>query len=213
MLKTKDWRQAASFNGTYWTWARRARVASHMLGNARWVCDIGCGEQPLRWFLPSGNIYLPADIVARTPEVEQCDLDAGKLPLRSLAVCEVAVMLGVLTHLDYPGEALAAIAEHAETLLISYNVSDLKSSRPEFWRNAFTREDLTGLLTECGFIATAGRRYGTQVILKARSRRFDDRARTRRALAQTAFEPPAQNTPHSLVRAYHFLRTAGCAKG
>lgn len=213
MPKIKDWRDAASFGGTYWGWARRARFAVGMLGSERYVCDLGCGEQPLRWFLPRDRVYLPADLVARTPNVEECDLNAGRFPRHALSVCEIVVMLGVITHLSDPELVLRALAEQVETLLISYNAADLRPDRPEFWRNAFTREGLIALLAECGFIAIAGRRYGSQIVLKAISRRFDDRARTRRALAQSAFDPPGETWSDGICRTYHRARTWGTRRG
>lgn len=122
-------------------WANRARVAARMCGSERWVCDLGCGMQYLKAFLPRSTIYLPADLKQWTSDTEICDLDAGNMPTRSLELCDICVMLGVIDHLLTPERAIEKLSWNVEKILISYNSTDF--SRQGLGKNRVNAYSLT----------------------------------------------------------------------
>jgi hypothetical protein len=201
----RDWQRRELHDRSFWRWARRARVAASLLQQPaqRWVCDIGCGRQHLKWFLPRDAVYLPADVAAWTPDVEVCDLDNDDLPVRSLAVCDVAALLGVIAYLEAPERALRGIARFAEHLLLSYRTTELSPVRRPYWTNAYSLAELTEVLNRAGFEIATLRTYNGQVVLLARNGSFRPEQAERRAAARATY-PAArrQSLGDTLQRLY-----------
>jgi hypothetical protein len=185
------------------SWARRAKAAASLIPD-RWVCDIGCGMEVLRSFLPRSTVYLPADLRVWHEGVELCDLDAGLMPERSLRLCDTCVMLGVIEHLEKPQEALNRIAEDAEFLVVSYNRTDLRLEQDR-WKNALSIDELKEMLTRAGYRIVDEANFQRQVILRAVNEAFDDQRRARRAAARAGFEPQRTTLQSEFRRAAHRL--------
>jgi hypothetical protein len=181
------WRDAASYEPD---WAGRGVEAARLLRGAGWVCDIGCGMQTLRQALPADVIYLPCDLRQWTPRVEPCDLNAGVLPVRSLARCDVVCLLGVLEYIYHPARLLAALARYAEGIVVSYNVPELADhDRAGFgWVNALSGEALTGLLRDAGYATHETVVFqDRELLVRAALPGLPLHARLRRAVARRAF--------------------------
>ena len=166
----KRWSSAESYESF---WGDRAKVAAALLGSAQWVCDLGCGQRSLRSFLPASVRYLPADLVAWTPDVATCELNANRWPSLYLQCCDIVYVLGVLEYLTTPKDALCHLAKSCPEIVISYNPSDLSDyDREAFgWVNSFTTESFLELLRGCGYeIVSKDIFERTQIIVKARSR-------------------------------------------
>ncbi|MCG7360614.1 class I SAM-dependent methyltransferase [Roseomonas sp. ACRSG] len=166
-------------------WSDRSVAAGQMLPPGLRVCDIGCGMQGLRAHLPAGSIYLPADLRAWTPEVLPCDLNAGLLPERYLAICDVVCLLGVIEYLyDLPA-FFTALRRRTETVLVSYNCVDFAAvDRAGYgWVNALGSEQLLALLRDHGFEIAEVRRVGRmEILVRATQPRFGWLRRLRRDL-------------------------------
>ncbi len=163
------WSSPASYESF---WNDRARVAAGLLGSATWLCDLGCGQQALRHFLPANVRYLPADLVAWNPEVAVCELNANKWHSLYLHCCDIVYVLGVLEYLNKPNEVLGRLARTCSEQVISYNPSDLSDfDREGFgWMNSYTRPDLHQLLQDRGYDIVSSTVFErTQMIVKARS--------------------------------------------
>lgn len=175
--------------------ARRARAAAELLKHDRWICDIGCGAQYLKSFLPRGAVYLPADIEARTPDTEICDLDTGDLPARSLELCDVAVMLGVLSRLRRPQEALTMLRPRVEFLFLPFPSKE----------RTFTRDGFDAMLSTAGFVEVD--RYNGQLhMLRAMNPDFSDADRMRRDEARSRYRRRRSAIRDLWQRAYHHWR-------
>jgi len=163
------WSSAASYEAF---WDDRAKAAVDLLGSATWVCDLGCGHQSLRRFLRENVHYLPADLVAWSPEVAVCELNANKWPSLYLYCCDIVYVLGVLEYLRKPREVLSHLAKFCPEIVISYNPSDMSDADREAfgWVNSFTGPSLLQLLQECGYQIVSSTVFErTQLIVKARS--------------------------------------------
>ena len=106
-------------------WSDRSAAAAKLCRSGQWVCDIGCGIQRLAAALPPGCVYLPADLHRLDPAVDSCDLNAGLLPGRHLARCDVVTLLGVIEYIFDPLRLLSALAQRAEIVVLSYNSVEL----------------------------------------------------------------------------------------
>jgi len=164
------WSSAGSYEAF---WDDRAQAAASLLGTALWVCDLGCGaHQPLRRFLPGNVHYLPADLVAWSPEVAVCDLNANRWPGIYLECCDIVYILGVLEYLRSPEDVLSHLAKSCPEIVISYNPSDLSNyNRDSFgWVNSFSRNAFVQLLQDSSFDLVSGEVFErTQIIVRARS--------------------------------------------
>jgi hypothetical protein len=186
------------------SWARRAKAAAVAIPD-KWVCDIGCGMEVLRSFLPRGTVYLPADLRQWNEGVELCDLDAGRMPERSLRLCDVCVMLGVIEHLEHPEQALKQIAKEAEFLVLSYNRSDQRLNEYS-WKNALSPDELKTMVVRNGYTITTEIDFQRQIIVRAVNESFDEQRRERRAAARIGFRPRRPGWRSELRRAAHHLK-------
>jgi hypothetical protein len=162
-------------------WAKRARVAARLCKGHHWICDLGCGMQELRYFLPRKAIYLPADLNAWTEDTERCDLDAGIMPVQSLRLGDLCVLLGVVGHLRYPERCFRLLSEDVETVLFSYQSKDfLRGEKSPNRVNNFALEELYLMVQQAEFEIVYQAQYRRSTFIKARNTRFDAAAVARR---------------------------------
>ena len=194
------WHDLAKFSAKRMRWAHRARHVATLCRDDQWVCDIGCGEQHLRWLLPAGTNYLPADLLHWTEDTETCDLNAGKLPVHSLTLCDVAVMNGVVRYLRDRDAVFAGLAEYAEFLVIHYRPTDISPQQARRYPSHLSETELTALLTKNGFEIlhrsySGGRSRG--LMLRLKNTRFDVAMAEGRAKARRQFiSPRTQGWPY-----------------
>lgn len=77
------------------------------IGPGSRVLDVGAGAQTTRRHLPANCVYIPLDLVARTPETIVCDLNKDTLP--SVQV-DWAVVSGVIEYVVDAPRFLAELA-------------------------------------------------------------------------------------------------------
>src|SRR5262245_14731582 len=153
------------------SWNKRARFAAPFCGNG-WVCDIGCGMQGLSRFLPLRSRYLPSDLKQWTPDVEVCDLNAGVLPDRYLALCDVVTLLGVVERIHDLDWLFAELATRAERLIVTYHCSDNAPMRMPGWINAYTSAEFSTKLVAAGYRVEDSEMFDDQTVFVARSSLF-----------------------------------------
>jgi hypothetical protein len=193
-------------------WARRARVAARMCRDEQWVCDLGCGMQFLRSFLPRTTVYLPADLERWTEDTELCDLDAGRLPTRSLDLCGICVVLGVVGHLRDPEGLIQSLSQRVEKVLISFKTTDFtRNGRAQGRAKAYALSEMYAMLDRAGFRITDQRQYLHHTLIKADSDRFDAASRELRAKRRLAFAPSRRTLADEWTRLLLQLRTAPAA--
>jgi hypothetical protein len=151
-----DWTNAKIFD-PYWN--GRADAALPLIRGRR-VADIGCGApQYLKSILSKHVEYRPADLTRWSADTEECDLQAGRFPARSLSKCDTAVVLGVLEYLTDVPAALRGLGL-ARSIVFSYrfkarNASD--ASRPM----------LQAALRSMGFRITGETMFADNTIIRA----------------------------------------------
>ncbi|WP_422002588.1 methyltransferase domain-containing protein [Reyranella sp.] len=109
----------------------RARdVADKIIGfGIASVLDLGCGNMKLGEFIrPAGVGYVPADVVARSPDCLVVDLNAQEVP-RVEAEC--AVMIGILEFLDDPMKVLRDISTKYRRVMLT--LSPLQTVYDQVW--------------------------------------------------------------------------------
>src|SRR6185312_321821 len=150
----------ASQNRDHWAvesnfrpnWSKRAARAAVFIKPGSVVCDIGCGPtMVLQQYLPKGCSYLPCDMKAWNETIEVCDINIEVLPAKSLAQCDIAVLLGVLEYLDDPARTLSALSTHAEAIVFSYHPREYGPPRTALWRNSLSYRDVTEMVQKAGY--------------------------------------------------------------
>lgn len=192
----RDWLDRTTYQPGYWRWARRAHLAAGMCREDGWVSDLGCGMQVLRHFLPRGVVYLPADLRQWTDDTEFCDLNAGKLPLRSLTQCDVAVMLGVIEYIVQPEKVLAELSQRTEFIVLSYNATDTHPRRVPHWTLHLSRSERRGMVARQGFRIEREILFDRQMLLRARNERFSPEMRAYREAARSEHLSRVRNALH-----------------
>lgn len=143
-----DWADPANYRPT---WIPRSELAISWIGDAKALCDIGCGApQNIRKLLPGGVLYLPADLKRWTNDTETCDLAAGIFPERSLAKCDVAFLLGVIEYMTEPQKIFSGLAVRCSRLITSYHPTDTHPKRIETWINAFSEREYLSMTETAG---------------------------------------------------------------
>jgi hypothetical protein len=198
------WSNPSSYNRG---WTQRARFAARMMQPNDWVCDLGCGPQALRWFLPRRAIYLPADLKRWTEDTEVCDLNSGVMPRRSLEVCDVCAMLGLVTYLDDPQALFRGLAHTVERVLVSHFDTTAAHEDNPLWGRATSLEELGSMLDTSGFRVIERVPYGSWVLMLAVNEKFDDEARRRRAIARSTFQTRVWSLSDEWQRTIWRMRT------
>src|SRR5690606_6161085 len=82
------------------SWERLPLAAAPLIPPGARVLDLGAGREALERHLPADAVYVPADVVARTPRTVVVDVNAGEFPEGTY---DVVVMLGLLEYVhDVP---------------------------------------------------------------------------------------------------------------
>ena len=194
--ETRNWFDRATFSAGRLNWVHRARHVATLCRDAQWVCDIGCGEQHLRWFLPVQTNYLPADLRQWTEDTETCDLNAGKLPLRSLTLSDTAVLIAVIQYLRDPNAVFAALAQYVEFLVLTYLPTDRSPRLAKYYLSYLSETELTALLTRNGFEILHRSYFGgrrRRLLLHLKNRRFDAAMAERREQLRQQFVRPRRH--------------------
>ena len=134
-------------------WDKRAEKAAEWLPARGRIADLGCGpKMSLQRYLAPEVTYVPADMVAWTPEVRVVDLDKRQTPEGDFAA---AALLGVVEYLEKPGMAFRGIRKVSQQLVVSYchpRGTDAQALRDRRgWINAFKEEGLKRLLLREGW--------------------------------------------------------------
>lgn len=188
--------KAISYGRDYWldlgnynrSWASRARFAAKHIRH-QWVSDIGCGRQSLSRYLAPRSIYLPSDIKAWDKNVEVCDLNAGLFPERSLALCDVAVLLGVVQRIHDLPKLFVELSRRVEHLAVSYH-ADRTRDAPSDWTHSYSSSGFTSVLCDAGYRVTLQASYGRQTIWYGTSENFTETARAEREVARQRYNGP-----------------------
>ena len=101
-------------------------------------------------YLPSGCVYLPADLVQWTPEVRFVDVDASIFPDEPF---DVVTMLGVIEYLEAPQNVFRHCRGRANSVVLSYchpKSEDDTIRQQVGWVNAFSPADLSSLFELSG---------------------------------------------------------------
>jgi hypothetical protein len=176
----RRWTDAKHYNPQ---WATRSHLALELLGDARWICDIGCGPQDLKALLPEGSIYLPMDLKQWTEDTITCDINGKKLPRDYIELSDCCFVMGVLEYIFDWDWFLKALAGSAESVIISYNVAELcrVAREDNGWVNNLSSEQFKQAITSAGFKIEDTRLYdNAQLIVKAANPSFDAAARSER---------------------------------
>jgi hypothetical protein len=124
--RTTDIQRWASGSNLKDEWSLRAQIVGALIDPGEKVLDLGCGAMALEQALPSGAIYLPADVVSRDGRTLFCDLNAGEVPNVD---ADVVTMLGVLEYCHDPLSVFAMLANCFGKLIVTYNAADLDAGR------------------------------------------------------------------------------------
>jgi hypothetical protein len=168
--------------------------------------------QFLRSFLPRTAVYLPADLKQWTDDTELCDLDAGRMPTRSLDLCGICVVLGVIGHLRDPEALIQNLSQRVEKVLISFKTTDFtRTGRDQSRARAFPLSEMYAVLDRAGFRIADQRQYLQDTLIKAQSDRFDAASRKLRDRRRRAFAPGRRTLADEWTRLVLQLRTAPAA--
>lgn len=150
------WRSPASYkpDGT-----ARAERAAALIPDGASVLEVGVGAGHLRQLVERRCRYVGADLEPLDTRTLALDLDRDPLPDINF---DHAVLLAVVEYLHHPLEALAKLADRAQTIVVSYCCAKDRSAATgaargsRGWTNSFTEAELCGMLGELGF-ACVGR--------------------------------------------------------
>jgi GT2 family glycosyltransferase/polysaccharide pyruvyl transferase WcaK-like protein len=148
----RTWQANLGTNDTLAQWPERAQAAARLLAElpirtGDSVLDLGCGQQTIRRWLPSGTRYLPVDRLARTPDTQVLDLEHEFPTGRHRA----AVVLGLLEYLERPLDLLSRIARAVDFCVFSLNGDpDPERRRRQHWKPRVAPELLERHLRSLG---------------------------------------------------------------
>lgn len=140
------------------SWERLPLAAAPLIPPGARVLDLGAGHEALERHLPADVVYVPADVVARTPRTVVVDVNAGEFPEGTY---DVVVMLGLLEYVHDVPALLRRAAGAASTLVASYCTVtrwDRERRLEKGWFNDLALSDLLDTLKATGWlVAWAGR--------------------------------------------------------
>jgi hypothetical protein len=147
-----------------WSW--RAEKVAELCEPGSSVCDIGCGVQALKEYLPKDCRYFPADLTQWTDDTELCDINAGRFPESALSHCDTCVMLGVLEYLWSPVDVFRFLRKSVKTLIFTYNVTDWSTWRHPLWINALSIADIEKMLKESAYSQSEVTKLGETAVIR-----------------------------------------------
>jgi SAM-dependent methyltransferase len=127
------------------------------LGSGARVLDYGCGERPYRHLLPTGILYVGADLPGNTAADVEIDGDGRvALPDRSF---DLVLSTQVLEHVEDPDvyltECSRLLEEGGWLLLSTHGIMYYHQDPEDYWR--WTRPGLRKLMTNHGFDVVSSR--------------------------------------------------------
>lgn len=147
-------------------WASRAHALARLIPFDASVVDAGAGSGYLGQILKGrAAAYYPADVVGRAGMVTW-NIAERPAP-RSLRGHDVVVCAGVLEYLADPARALQHLRPCAQTLLVTYNLKELRKHRKghNTWRSALTLPQLRRALSNSGWIPAYSERPNVREII------------------------------------------------
>jgi hypothetical protein len=139
------------------SWDERSRLMARSIPAASRVVDVGAGAQALRSVLPPDCIYVPIDVVSRTPDTVVCDLNHDQPPALS---ADYLVASGLLEYITDVARLIGWMASVAPNIILSYEGADRQSRsyrRRSGWVNDYTDSEVRELL----------RRHGLRIVESA----------------------------------------------
>jgi len=128
------------------------------------VVDVGAGAQALRSALPPDCIYVPIDVVSRTPDTIVCDLNRDQPPALS---ADYLVASGLLEYITDVPRLVSWMASTAPHIILSYEGADGQSRyyrRKSGWVNDYTNSEVRELLRRHGLSVMESATWRQQTI-------------------------------------------------
>jgi hypothetical protein len=146
------------------SWDERSMLMARRIAAASRVVDVGAGAQALRSALPAGCIYLPVDLVSRTPDTIVCDLNHEAAPTLS---ADYLVASGLIEYIIDVPRLITWMASVAPNIVVSYEGADGQRRsyrRKAGWLNDYTNGEFRELLACHGLAVTESATWRQQSI-------------------------------------------------
>jgi len=118
------------------------------------LCDIGCGEQWTKEFLPKTIKYIPIDYISRSVDTIVCDLNKKELPdcksMENVVLC--SGVLEYIVDIDWFVNSLVKTDKVIASYCTLEKFSNLKIRKQYAWKNNLTLEEFLQLFLKKGFI-------------------------------------------------------------
>ncbi len=111
----KSWKDNEYFDHS---WKERIKLLSSYIDSMdNQVCDVGCGMQWLRDFLPKNIKYIPVDYVQRSDDTIVCDLNQSMDELNKEHLRDVIFLSGVLEYIENLDKFIEVISVSNKVIL------------------------------------------------------------------------------------------------
>jgi hypothetical protein len=151
------------------SWDERNRFIGAMIPEGASVIDVGAGNMTIRNFIPSSCVYQPVDCVKGCSDTLIADFNNGIIPELGRQY-DYAICSGVLEYMQDPGRFLAVVSGWADTILLSYAVTNYKPDaaqrRSDGWFNDLSLADLAVLFAKLDLVPNPVGRWGPHVIFR-----------------------------------------------
>ncbi len=150
--KEKIWQENEYFDEI---WKERIeKLISYVDNEDYQLCDIGCGEQWTKEFLPENIKYIPVDYTKRTFDTIVCDLNKKELPstdiMKNVVLC--SGVLEYIVDLDWFVSSLKNTDKVITSYCILERFPSIKIRNRYSWKNNLTLEELITLFIKNGFV-------------------------------------------------------------
>jgi hypothetical protein len=147
-------------------WAERSKLAASLVQSGTSVLEIVVGTGVFRDAVSARTAYVGADLEPLDPTTIPLDIDRDELPARRF---DYVVLLGVITYLHRPRDAVRKICGVADRIVVSYccrraelTAEDVRESRrSRGWLNDFTQAEFVALFARHGFELASSRPLAT----------------------------------------------------